>query len=123
MRIFKHKAFTRWAADEGLTDKPLKEAVLEMEQGLYEANLGSGLYKKRIAMPGSGKGKSGGYRTLVACKLHDKAFFLYGFAKSERDNITDSEEKVYRKLAKDLLEIDLKSIENLLKSGKLIEVK
>ena len=91
MRIFKHKAFIRWATDEGLTDKPLKEAVLEMEQGLYEANLGSGLYKKRIAMPGSGKGKSSGYRTLVACKLHDKAFFLYGFAKSERDNITDSE--------------------------------
>lgn len=121
MRIFKHKAFSRWAADEGLTDKPLKEAVLEMEQGLYEANLGSGLYKKRIAIPG--KGKSGGYRTLVACKLHDKAFFIFGFAKNERDNITDSEEKVYRKLAKDLLEMDLKSIENLLKNGKLIEVK
>jgi len=99
----------------------LKEAVLEIEKGLYEANLGSGLYKKRIAM--RGKGKSGGYRTLIACKLQDRAFFLYGFAKSERANITDSEEKIYRKLSKDLLEMDMKSVEKLLKNGKFIEVK
>jgi hypothetical protein len=121
MRIFKHKAFTRWALDEGLPDKTLIEAVLEIEKGFYEANLGSGLYKKRIAM--IGKGKNGGYRTLVACKIHDRAFFLYGFAKNERANITDSEEKIYRKLSKDLMGMDLNSIENLLKDGKFIEVR
>ena len=120
MRIFKHKSFDRWASSESLTDETLKNALAEMEEGLYDANLGSGLYKKRIAI--SGKGKSGGYRTLIACKWHDKAFFLYGFAKNERNNITNSEEKVYRKLSKDLLSMDFKSIDALLKSGKIIEV-
>lgn len=121
MRIFKHRAFSRWATAENITDNMLKEAFNEMEKGLYEANLGSGLYKKRIAM--EGKGKRGGYRTLVACKWNDKAFFLFGFAKNERDNIADSEEKVYRRLSKDLLSMELKAIDNLLKNGTVIEVK
>lgn len=120
MRIFKHKAFSRWSSSEKLLDNLLIDAINEMEKGLYEANLGSSLYKKRIAMPG--KGKSGGYRTLIACKFGDKAFFLYGFSKNERDNITDNEEKIYKKLSKDLLSMDEKSIQILLKSGKIIEV-
>ncbi len=91
MRIFKPPAFNRWAADEDLSNRSLKDAVLEIDSGLYEANLGSGLYKKRIAM--RGKGKRGSYRTLVACQWQDKAFFLYGFAENERDSITHSEEK------------------------------
>ncbi len=39
MRIFKTKAFHRWAKDVGLSDKELKEAVNEINNGLYEANL------------------------------------------------------------------------------------
>jgi hypothetical protein len=52
MRIFKHISFNQWAKSEGLTNSILKGAVEEMEKGLYEGNLGSGLYKKRVALPG-----------------------------------------------------------------------
>lgn len=120
MRIFKHISFDRWALSENLTDTVLLKAVKEMESGLYEANLGSGLYKKRIAM--SGRGKSGGYRVLIACQWHETVFFLYGFSKNERDNITDNEKKVYRDFAKDLLSLDLIGIKKLLGNGKFIEV-
>lgn len=121
MRIFKHKRFHQWALSENLVDNFLKQALLEMQRGLYEANLGSGLYKKRIAM--NGKGKSGGYRTLVACHWGEKAFFIYGFSKSVRSNISENETKVYRKIAKNLINLNINAIEKLLKNGEFFEVK
>ncbi|MEY2912716.1 MAG: hypothetical protein RLZZ184_2025 [Cyanobacteriota bacterium] len=42
----------------------LCNAVAEMLAGLYDADLGGGLFKKRIAR--SGKGKRASFRTLVA---------------------------------------------------------
>lgn len=120
MRIFKYKSFDRWASSERLSDKTLKEALGEMSRGLYDADLGSGLYKKRIAMPG--KGKSGSYRTLIAFQANEKAFFLFGFSKNERENIADNEKKMYRKLAQDLLDLDAQGIEKLIDIGKFIEV-
>lgn len=50
----------------GLTDSLLLEAVNEMAAGLIDADLGGGVVKKRIALPG--RGKRGGVRTLVATK-------------------------------------------------------
>lgn len=88
---------------------------------LYEANLGSGLYKKRVAL--LGKGKSGGYRTLVAFKKEKNAFFVYGFAKRVRENINEREKKLYRQLAKDFLAMDEEEIQAMIKKNKLYEVK
>jgi len=36
----------------GLTDKALCTAVSEMESGLIDADLGGGVVKKRVALPG-----------------------------------------------------------------------
>jgi hypothetical protein len=55
--------------------------------GLIDADLGGGLIKQRIAR--AGKGRSGGYRTIIAYRRAGRAVFLLGFAKSERDNIGD----------------------------------
>jgi hypothetical protein len=52
MKIFKHQSFDKWSLSESLTDEILRKALDEMQEGLYEANLGSGLYKKRIARQG-----------------------------------------------------------------------
>ncbi|WP_230413517.1 type II toxin-antitoxin system RelE/ParE family toxin [Zooshikella ganghwensis] len=76
MRIFKAKHFNKWARKEGLKDEALKKAVTEIEQGLVDADLGGNVFKKRV--PIAGKGKSGGLRTLLAYKVDDKAFFIYG---------------------------------------------
>lgn len=120
MRIFKHKIFHKWAESEGLKDKVLREAIEEVKNGLFEANLGSGLYKKRVAMPD--KGKRSGYRTLLAFKNEERAFFIYGFAKNDRANINDHEQQVYRQLARDFLEMNAIAIEKMLNNGKLFEV-
>lgn len=121
MKIFKHRSFHQWAKAEGITDNILKEAIGEMEKGLYEGNLGSGLYKKRVAA--SGKGKRGGYRTLIAFKKDSQAFFIYGFAKNVRANIDEREEKIYRQLAKDYLSMDKSAIKKMIEQNKLFEVK
>lgn len=71
MRIFKHKIFAKWAKDEGIDNSILREAILEVNAGLFEVNLGAGLYKKRVAR--LGQGKRSGYRTLIAFKQDDKA--------------------------------------------------
>lgn len=121
MKIYKHRSFHQWAKAEKLTDRTLKKAIQEMEDGLYEANLGSGLYKKRVAIPG--KGKSSGYRTLVAFKQGKNAFFVYGFAKGARVNIDEREEKLYRQLAKAFLAMNEAKIQDMIEKSKLYEVK
>ena len=88
MTIYKNKWFHRWAKKEGLSDPTLCAAVREMAAGLFEADLGSGLIKKRIAR--EGQGKSGGFRTLVATNRGDRWVFVFGFPKSVRANIDKS---------------------------------
>jgi hypothetical protein len=79
MSVFKTKWFDKWASKQGLTSDGLCTAVHEMSAGLYEADLGGGLFKKRVARPG--QGKSGGFRTLVATKKLGRWVFVYGFPK------------------------------------------
>ena len=121
VRIFKTKYFGKWASKEMLTDKSLKTAVCEVEAGLIDAHLGGHLVKKRVAI--SGKGKSGGTRTILAIKSGEHAFFVYGFAKSARSNISSEELKALRLIAKELLGYRGTSLEQILSSGALVEVK
>jgi hypothetical protein len=46
MRIFKNKAFFSWSKEEKLTNISLKKAIQEIEDGLFEANLGGSVFKK-----------------------------------------------------------------------------
>jgi len=38
MRILKNKAFSKWAAREGISDSALRAAVDQMERGLVDAD-------------------------------------------------------------------------------------
>ena len=120
MRIFKTKLFNRWAKKADLGDSSLIEAVNEIEQGLVEANLGGNLYKKRVAT--STGGKRGGFRTLLAYKKGKEVFFLYGFEKGSKENITDKEEKNLKGFAELYLEFNNRDIQIALKNSELIEV-
>jgi len=121
VRIFKNKSFGRFAAKAPITDPALREAVAEIERGLHDADLGSGVFKKRIARTGAGK--SGGFRTIVLYKVAQLAIFVFGFAKSDRDNIDDDEKEAFKKLAKEMLAYDDAALEKIVDSGVLIEVK
>lgn len=103
MRIFKTRWVHRWAVGEGLNDTSLKVAVDEMQRGLIDADLGGCVFKKRIALPG--KGKRGGARMLLAFKQSHHVFFIYGFAKSARANISAAELKALRRLADEIAEL------------------
>lgn len=120
MRIFKTKWVRRWAAKEGLSDASLRAAVDEMRRGLVDADLGGCVFKKRVALPG--KGKSGSVRTLLAFKQGHHVFFVYGFAKSARANISDAELKALRRLADELLSYADTRIDTALWAKELIEV-
>jgi hypothetical protein len=121
MRVFKNKAFSKWAIQEELTDSSLLNAVKEMEAGLVDADLGGYLFKKRVALPA--RGKSSGVRTLLAYKIADKAFFVYGFAKSVQSNISNDELKALKHLAKELFAYSDKELTQAISYGALIEVK
>lgn len=112
--------FARWARRERLTDAALGSAVAEMSRGLVDADLGGGLVKKRIARAGGGK--SGGFRTLLATNLRDRWVFLYGFAKSERENIDDKQLHDLQRLARTYLSISEADVRRLVEAGVLQEV-
>ena len=83
-RVFKTKTFARWAR-KVLNDELLCKAASEIERGEFEAGLGQGVCKKRIALPGQGKSSS--TRSLVAKQHASAIFFLAGREKVIRERI------------------------------------
>ena len=120
-RIFKNKWFSRFARKEGIVDADLCAAISNVEKGLIEADLGGGVVKQRIAR--AQEGKSGGYRSIILFRSGDNAFFVYGFAKSKRDNITKDELTGFRVLADEMLGYDEAGLTRYLKIGAIVEVK
>ena len=121
MRIFKTKWFVRFARREGIDDDAIREAVKRAEQGLIDADLGGGVIKQRIARPH--EGKSGGFRSIVLFRAGERAFFVYGFPKSERENIRKDELEAFRELAGVMLGYDDTALAKTVKGGALQEVK
>jgi len=120
MNIFKRKAFSRWQAKEQLPDASLCKAVREMENGLVDVNLGSLLYKKRVARPGSGK--SGGYRTLLSARIGSRYIFLHGFSKNDEANITQKEQDALQFAGEVFLDLSEQRLTTALRTGVLLEV-
>lgn len=120
MWIFKIKGFSKWAVKEGLDDNSLRLAVGEMEAGLVDAVLGGHLFKKRVAL--EGRVKSAGVRTLVAYKSNHRAFFVYGFAKNSRSNISKLELRALKMYAQVLLGYSDEEFTKAVKNGVLLEV-
>jgi hypothetical protein len=80
------RQFSRWMRRAELTESALCLAVAEMSNGLIDADMGGGVLKKRVAMPG--RGKSASARTLLATNRASRWFFVFGFEKNERANVT-----------------------------------
>lgn len=119
-RVFKTRYFARWMRKTELSDEALCSAVIEMAQGLIDADLGGGMVKKRIGI--SGRGKRGGARTLVATNKGNRWFFVYGFEKNNRANIADDELEALKELAKLLLARTGKQLAEALNDGTLSEI-
>ena len=120
-RIFMTKVFARFAEKEMLPTAALRNAVGDAARGLIGADLGGGLIKQRVARPG--QGKSGGYRTIIVFRVNDRAVFLYGYAKNERENVSAFELRALRRNASLYLEKSIAALAAAADAGTLVELK
>lgn len=121
MKIIKTKLFAKWAIKNHVGDESLAIAAKEIAVEIYEASYGGGVVKKRVA--NKGRGKSGSTRTIVAFKKGRHCFFVFGFEKNAKSNITVNEEKAFKIIARSLLAYSDLEIDELIKEGSLVEVK
>jgi hypothetical protein len=109
----------RFARKEGITDEALLKAVAAADIK-PDADLGGGVIKQRVAR--QGQGKSGGFRTIIVYRRGALAFFVFGFPKSDRGNISMVEERAFKKLADVLLAVTGEQILAMIQSGEIAEV-
>jgi hypothetical protein len=123
VRVFAGRRFGKWAEREGLDDARLFETAMEAFAGDYDADLGGYLFKKRLAR--EGEGKSGGYRTILCFRKSDqqRIFFLHGFAKGVKGNITDREATALKLIARSLMDLTEGELRDLVLLGAYVEVK
>jgi hypothetical protein len=110
----------RFARREQISAASLREAIERSERGSIDADLGGGLVKQRVARPG--RGRSGGYRTILAYRQSGRAVFLFGFAKSERSNIGREELAELREIGSNWLNVSQEVIAQAVGQGILKEV-
>ena len=120
MKIYKNAWFAKFARKERIGDAALCDAVDRAGRGLVDADLGGGLIKQRVARDGAGK--SGGYRTLIFFRQAERAIFAFGFAKNDRENLSDGELAEFRKAAKEYLAFSRHQIDELVKIERLTEL-
>jgi len=121
VRIYKNGWFEKFARKEKIEDAALCEAIANADKGLIDADLGNGVIKQRVARPGAGK--SGGYRTIIMYRTHERAVFVYGFAKSGKANLDPDELKAYRLAAKLVLALSDTQVSAEVEAGRWMEVK
>lgn len=120
MRVFMVKTFARWAKRNGITKEQLNDAAYDVDAGMFDADLGGGVYKQRIARAGQGKSRS--FRTIVLLKHGDRAFFVYGFAKKDMANIKDDDLRDFKKRAQIDFALPDAVIARLLDNKELVEI-
>ena len=114
------KWFNKWAKKSKLKDKDLLETIENLKDGLSTADLGSNLFKVRVKRENSGK--SSGFRTIVVYKENERAIFLYGFGKNEKENITKTELLYFKKLGNDFLALSPDEIKQLIENKSLFNI-
>ena len=120
MKRLSTKWFKKWSKKVNLTNQDLLEAVKNLEEGLSAANIGSHLFKVRVKREHSGK--SSGFRTIIVYQENDKAIFLYGFGKNEKQNIDKTELQYFKKLGNDLLALNSEQLKQLLDQNILFDL-
>lgn len=114
------KWFKKWSRKSNLDDKNLLKAIDNLEKGVSVADLGGNIYKVRVQRPG--KGKSGGFRTIIVHRSEDRAIFLYGFGKNEKDNIDKTELDYFKKLGSDLLDLSEEQVDSSIQKQMLFNL-
>ncbi len=120
MLVYTNRAFSRFAKKARITGGDLWRATRQANDGLIDADLGGGVIKQRIAR--AGEGKSGGSRSIILFRKHDRAVFVYGFEKKDHANIGPNELEAFRELAKVVLGYTTAEMAQRVKDGALFLV-
>ena len=116
LRVFASKPFMRFARRFGIGDEALWETI----NGTFDADLGGGLFKFRLAR--QGEGTSGGARALIAMRVGQRAVLMFGFEKKDQANIRPDELRAYRKAASIYLGLSDAEIATIVKRKALSEI-
>ena len=120
MGVYETKVFSRFARKAGLKAEALLGAAQDVIAGRWDADLGGGVFKQRVAR--AGRGKSGGFRTLLAFRAGGSCFFVYGFAKNDTANLTKKELEVVRATAAILLNYSAEDLAQVVARGELVKL-
>jgi len=121
MRTFKTSWFAHFAKREQIGDDKLLEIVTELESRQFEADLGGGVIKKRLARPG--QGRSGGFRLIICFRRELRTFFIYAYAKSGQSDIGPNDLKTFRAAAKRLFALTEQELDQAVTTGRLLELR
>ena len=118
--VYKNKPFARFARKARISDAALWKAASLANHGIFDADLGEGVIKQRIARPG--EGKSGGSRTIILFRKGDRAVYVFGFEKKDMANISASDLLSFREFAEVYLGYSAVEMEELVKKGTILQV-
>ena len=118
--VYKNKPFARFARKARISDAALWKAASLANHGIFDADLGGGVIKQRIARPG--EGKSGGSRTVILFRKGDRAVYVFGFEKKDMANISASDLLSFREFAEVYLGYSAVEMEELVKKGTILQV-
>ena len=120
MKRLSTKWFKKWSKKVKLSNQNLLDVINALESGLSTADLGHHLFKVRVKREHGGK--SSGFRTIILFKADDRAIFLFGFGKNEKENIDKNELRYFKKLGDDLLSLNSKQLETAISQKVLFEL-
>jgi hypothetical protein len=120
MSVYLTKEFARFARKAKLGRAKLLEAALDVVAGRYDADLGGGVFKQRVAR--YGEGKSGGFRTIILFRIGSHCFFAHGFAKNDKANVSAKELAALKRLADLFFEFSEERLEMAQTEGELVKV-
>lgn len=113
-RVFKTAWFSKHAVKAGIKDSELCKAIVEMNAGQWDADLGGNVYKKRL--------NENRHRSIILSKTATYWFFTFLFAKADQENISKDELKAFKKLAKDYERNSNEDIATQLANKDLLEI-
>ena len=119
-RILLIPDFAKFVRKERISEATLVDAIERVERGLIDADLGGDLLKLRVAR--TGEGRSGGYRTVVACRVGETAYFLLGFAKADLSNIGSTMLADLRRTGNGFLALNESEINQAKAEGQITEI-
>jgi len=120
-KVYMIREFEKWSKKEMLRDIILYDTALEVSKGLHDGDLGSGCFKKRIAI--KGKGKRSGARTILTFKINHFVIYIYAYSKNEKNNLSPKEQRAIKLFSKDvLMNLTGSDIDKMINNGELKEI-